>query len=112
MKAIIISDQEFLVNTYCEEAKKLYFADSIICIDRTKVHDEGQYCGGTSENVPDYCLSSKEDWEKAAQKHPVIDLKSEPTLAELFWTASNALEAQFESTEDFVFSHGYWPLNA
>lgn len=111
MEAIILSPNEFLVNTFCPEAKRLHMSNHIILLDRHKVHEEGTYNFGSNENVPDWGYVSEEVWQEAAKKFPVIKLEENSELSEKFYKASNALEEQFESESDFVESHHYFPLN-
>ncbi|MCX6798068.1 MAG: hypothetical protein NTX66_02555 [Candidatus Falkowbacteria bacterium] len=104
MKAIIISPTEFMVNAIGDEAG-LHMRGEIVLVDRIKTHSEGCYSGGSNENVPDYCFLDEEAWTEAAKNKPIIDLDSDPELRTKFWDASNALEEQFESEDDFVFNH-------
>lgn len=106
MNCIILSPESFLVNTHGENG---CIANQIFCISTKKTSSTPIYSGGTNNNVPEYNLVKKEDWEKSTKDFPVIPLESHPNLLELFNKVNNAHEATFESVEDFVESHHQFP---
>lgn len=108
MDIIIVSTEKFLVNT---EGEKGMIANEIVCISTTETQDVGTFHGGVNENIPVYSFMKKEDWDKFSKTFPIVLLESQMDLMELYNKVFNVHEDQFESTEDFVFSHGYWPIN-
>ncbi|HPA25930.1 MAG TPA: hypothetical protein PLK76_04195 [bacterium] len=97
MEGIIISPTNFLVKN----------GRDIFCIETDKTAPVPRYDGGTTDNVPEYCLISDYQWNEIEQNHLVQPLS--PELEELCNKVINAHADMFESESQFVESHGYWP---
>ncbi len=104
MKAIIDSENSFLVNTF---GSKAHIGNQILKIDTQE--KEPPLALTTSGKIPVYEMLTEEDWANAAQKLPIIELASRPELEVLYNQIHNDYEDQFESREDFIFNHQTFP---
>lgn len=97
MKAIVISSEEFLVNTLGQ--KNLGIVDGIeeyILIDRKKVCTLYKAGGGKTENVPLFWNGGAwRMWEDNSKKFEIIDLESNGELLNLFNRVYEGYKAQF-----------------
>ena len=109
MKAIVISTEEFLVNTV-GDGRRAQISGHIVSISKTKTCSTSCYGGGSNENVPVYGFISEDIWEENSKKFQIVDLESRPDLEMLYDKVHNAFEDQFESESDFLFDHvnDYW----
>lgn len=106
----MISPTSFLVNAF-DEKPALHIAGKIVLIDTKEKTSTGRYAGGSNDNVPESSYLTEEKWNELEKTSEVFELSTRPELLGLYNEVSNALEDEFESTEDFVESHGYFPLN-
>lgn len=97
MDGIITSPTNFLVKNDLD----------IFCIETDKTAPVPRYDGGTTDNVPEYCLISDYQWNEIEKTHLVQPLS--PELEELYNRVINAHADMFESESQFVERHGYWP---
>jgi hypothetical protein len=103
MKTIVISPEEFCVNTFTygdTEGKKV-ISNKYVCIHLAKKQSTPIKAGGTNENVPIYRIVSKRKWDEYLRRNSnvssVIELESMPVLASLYESVAKSIQDEFGS---------------
>lgn len=97
MKAIVISPEEFLVNTLGQKNLSIVEGfEEIILINRKKVCTLSKAEGGKNENVPVFWNGGAyRMWDDNSKKFEVIDLESNEELLNLFNRVYEGYRGQF-----------------